>query len=322
MKKLIAVVLIAMPALLLRAQSGSPPAELSAALRPALDRIGRAHGRNLTAVFGNFTYGDSGLAGPFSRFLQEQLAQALTESPYFDLVVLNALDNLDPAFLKAFGGVFKPEQADSLIRGTYSEESGRVAVDLEVISLTDGTLIGKTKVAFDKALLPAQAALKPQNYGRAAAAGRLLGGLLPAGPAGFSVRVATNRGNGGVYRDGEELTISFFADRDAYLKLYHIDVNGRVKLIFPNPFHSDNRIRAGRLTVIPDESYPFRFVLGPPYGTEYIKAIASTEPFSEVEGAFQELGPAGRELLTRGLEARREGGLVAEALLSYTIVER
>jgi len=322
MRALLALLLLVLPSLPLQAQSGGSPEALSTALRSALDAIGRAHGRNLTAVFGNFTYGESGLAGPFSRFLEEQLAQAVIESPYFDRVVLDALDNLDPAFLQAFGGVFRLEQADSLIRGTYSEREGRVAVALEVISLTDGTLVGKKTVAFERALLPAQAALRPDDYNRASAAARRLGGVLPGGSSEFSIRISANRGNGGVYRDGEELTISFFADRDAYLKLYHIDVNGKAKLIFPNPFHSDNRIRAGRLTVIPDASYPFRFVLGPPFGTEYIKAVASTEPFTEVEAAFQELGPAGRELLTRGLAPRREGGLTAEALLSYTIVEK
>ena len=322
MKKFIAACLIGASALLLHAESSQPQTMLSDILKAALDEIGSEYGRNFTVVFGNFTFGESGIAGPFSRYLQDQLSEAVLESPLFDLVVLNALDNLDPAFEKAFGSVFKAEQASALIRGNYTEVTGQVVVDLEVISLTDGTLIGKKKVMIDKTLIPAREALLPDNYGKALAVGQAIADVLPAQPADFSVKVSTNRGNGGVYRDGEELTISFFSSRDAYVKLYHIDVNGATKLIFPNQYHKDNFIRAGTMTVIPDQSYTFRFVLGPPFGTEYIKVIASTEPFTEVETSFEGLGPASRGLLTRGLTVTSKRGSTAEALLSYTIMEK
>ncbi len=40
------------------------------------------------------------------------------------------------------------------------------------------------------------------------------------------------------------------------LKLYHIDVNGQIQLIFHNQYYSDNYIGADKIYSIPDRRYP------------------------------------------------------------------
>jgi hypothetical protein len=62
--------------------------------------------------------------------------------------------------------------------------------------------------------------------------------------------------------------------------------------------------RGGGFIAIPDAAYPFKFRLGHPYGTEFIKVAASTRQFADVEKDFADLSG------------------VAEALVSYTIVEK
>ena len=86
--------------------------------------------------------------------------------------------------------------------------------------------------------------------------------------------------------------IRFYANRDCFLKLYHIDVNKNMKLILPNRFYPDNRIRGRRLYRIPDSSHTFTFNLTAPYGTEFIKVIASTVQFEDIEESFRKIGSA------------------------------
>ena len=148
-----------------------------------------------------------------------------------------------------------------------------------------------------------------------------LSDLMRSTGEGLETRVWTARGNGATYRDGENLVIRFFANRPCFIKVYHIDVNRKTSLIFPNDYYSDNRIEAGKIYSIPDDHYPFRFELGAPYGTEFIKVIASTRQFEDIEEAFSDLGEADGRVMTRGLAVKQRDELRSEEMISYTIVE-
>ncbi len=82
---------------------------------------------------------------------------------------------------------------------------------------------------------------------------------------------------------------------------------------------------------IGDKSYPFNFTITSPYGTEIIKAIASTVPFEGTQDRIAQspnlyiVGKANREnirgILNRGLAVKAKKGRVAEAMCVYTIVK-
>jgi hypothetical protein len=137
----------------------------------------------------------------------------------------------------------------------------------------------------------------------------------------FAIHATTNRGSGAVYRDGEEMVIRFFSNTDAYVKVYHIDVYGNTSLIFPNRFQSNNFIKGGEMQEIPREEDPFRFQLHEPFGTEFIKVVASSKQFRDIEDDFENLGGASRSLLSRGLSVTGTAAATAEVLINYTIVE-
>ncbi|HOV63651.1 MAG TPA: DUF4384 domain-containing protein, partial [Spirochaetia bacterium] len=118
----------------------------------------------------------------------------------------------------------------------------------------------------------------------------------------LTVSLSTDRGPRGAYRDGEDLVISVAVNQDAYLKIYHVDVRGNTQLIWPNCFGGgDGKLSAGTLVTIPAPGDPFRFRLGAPYGTEFIKAVASTVPFEDREEDFSDLGTDSRKVITRGI---------------------
>jgi hypothetical protein len=127
-------------------------------------------------------------------------------------------------------------------------------------------------------------AVKPPGLERAADEKRELENLLASAQGSPVVKAATGRGSGAVYREGEDLTVHVFVNRDA--------------------------------------SYPFKFRLGPPFGTEFIKVAASIRQFSDMENAFADLPGKAKDVLTRDLTVLQAGAESAEALVSYTIVEK
>jgi len=193
----------------------------------------------------------------------------------------------------------------------------------------------------DASLLPPSLSVVPANYATAVAAKEALAPVGQSDSSAFRVQLWTTRGAGATYLDGEDLVVDLTASRDCYIKIYHIDVNGRVSLILPNQYSRDNFIRGGQVYRIPPPGAPYRFLLGKPYGVEFIKVIASTRPFSDIEEPFTDLGPATRGVLERGLsvtsasEGTESGGgaetaapdalrptEMAQAMVSYTILGR
>ncbi|HCM28187.1 MAG TPA: hypothetical protein DIC34_16905 [Treponema sp.] len=321
-----------------------------------LDALAASHYEDqLQAAFGTFTYEYSELATPFSRWLQDEVTFAVPVATRVRLFNRAAASAMDPAFRDLYADFFASNHVDALLSGRYFQEGEAVRVRMELTSLKNGNLIGTGEFFFDRSSIPRGVAVAPDP--RAASTAKALSGLLgPGAGAGggggdgatsaaarldaLVVSLSTDRGPGGAYRDGEKLTVMATVNKDAYLKLYHVDVDGNAKLIWPNRFGGGSgALRAGTAVTIPAPGDPFDFLLGPPYGTEFIKAVASTVPFADREADFQELGGDARGAITRGLslgvrgsgaqavagqdEAQAGGRAVprqAEALASYVIL--
>jgi len=93
------------------------------------------------------------------------------------------------------------------------------------------------------------------------------------------------------YQVGEEITIHFWVNKPAWVYIIDIDAAGRARLIFPNRYDRDNYVSQGGEYSLPGPSDPYRFVVVPPTGTEYVQIIASTQPLDlDVQG-FREAFP-------------------------------
>ncbi|GAB4368500.1 MAG: hypothetical protein Kow009_05260 [Spirochaetales bacterium] len=282
----------------------------------------------LTMAFGTFTYEYTGLGSAFSRYLEEKLITSLQGSQRIKLFARHAVENMDPEFRQVYRDFFKTTDVDAVLYGRFSKESsGSVRLRLEMAGLTTGELLGSADITIPSSEIPSRIDLEPPGFARAMDEKQELENLLAASKGSLVVRAVTSRGAGAVYKNGEDLTIHVFVNQDAYLKVYHVDVNGKTQLIFPNQFYSNNKIKGGTMVTIPDAAYPFRFQLGPPYGAEFIKVVASTQQFADVEKAFSDLPGKAKEVMTRGLTVLQKStgssaSEVAEALVSYTIVEK
>lgn len=94
----------------------------------------------------------------------------------------------------------------------------------------------------------------------------------PPKSSGLEVNLELNRPR---YRPGGEVEMELDLNKEAYLYLYNIDTQGKVNLLFPNKYEKNNRLGPGKVT-LPGKGYSF--IAGREEGTEYLGAIASTQP--------------------------------------------
>jgi len=277
---------------------------------------------SVRAVFGTFTYEYSDLPTPFSRWVEDRLLLASSGSTRVRLLNRNAAAALDPVLKESFGKFIMETGAEALLSGRFFVEGDSVRVRFELTELSSGTLIGAGDWQVPGSVVPVYASVKPAS-GTVERA-KELSSLSTTGSGELKVSVSTNRGGGAAYRVGESLAVLVGVTKDAFVRVYHIDGAGRIQLIWPNRFGGgDGKVRAGETVRLPpDGNAPFAFVMEPPYGTEFIKVVASTTAFSDTQSDFSDLGTSARATMTRGLAVTGSGSTkseVAEALASYYI---
>ena len=101
---------------------------------------------------------------------------------------------------------------------------------------------------------------------------------------GFLVRVDVDRSTRS-YREGNALTVRVVSEQDAYLYVVYQQADGKTFQIFPNSAQIDNHVRARQTVEIPGGDDTFRWIVGPPFGKEFVKVIAAKEPLTAAADA-------------------------------------
>jgi hypothetical protein len=311
------------------ALSGFSEETLDQLVKQAIDSIEAKAPTGLVVSLGSFTYQDKKVGSSFGAFIEEKSAGVLSGSKklkYFardrleeilTALELSVSDLSDPATAPKLG---KLEGVAALLFGKYFNSDKNVRLSVSLVKIETGIAIGSADVLIPKSAIPTTLSILPDNYNDAMFVLNELADITGNDNATFAIKLWTVRGDGATYKDGEEMVVNFFSNKDAFLKVYHIDVEGKAQLIFPNKYYKDNFVKHGVINKIPDSRYPFTFVLGAPYGTEFIKVIASTVQFKEIEASFADLGKAKKDLFTKGLKVEEKSALTAEAVINYTII--
>src|SRR5467141_1523308 len=93
------------------------------------------------------------------------------------------------------------------------------------------------------------------------------------------VELWTNRGDAAVYTRGERVRLYFRLDQDAYVTIFRVDTDGRVRVLFPREPWEDNFARGGREIEV--QGYESRdvFQIDDSPGVGYLFAVAAADPF-------------------------------------------
>lgn len=133
--------------------------------------------------------------------------------------------------------------------------------------------------------------------------------ILPPNPdpsTNITITLSLSKGN---VKPGDEITITFEADRDAYLTIMNVGSSGRVVRLWPNDYSgNDNIVKANTRTEFPGQPPKFKFKMAGPSGTDRIIAYATSESgkiLSEEEfgtmrnSAFKEFKGKAKDLSVR-----------------------
>lgn len=266
----------------------------------------QVEGKPISVVVENFTYKDaegSLAAGEFALRFADYLEEALAKSEAFSKKnrvsrkgMTRGLEELTSA--SSPSAQAHASGAEAVLYGKYFEEGERVVVQGRLADQGE-KLLAAESVRIKKSAIPADWRLVPVNYKEQLAAG---GNAAEGGD--FRLDLWVDKGNGGVYREGENIYINVRPQVEVYLKLINIAADGTQTVVFPNSFQRENRIRGGQTVSIPSLDAPFDIKVMPPsFGLETLIAFASTRPFP----ADQEEEPGGGNADSR---------ITPEALLS------
>ncbi|MEO0415281.1 MAG: caspase family protein, partial [Verrucomicrobiota bacterium] len=114
----------------------------------------------------------------------------------------------------------------------------------------------------------------------------------PAGDIGVLLTLRNLSDDGkksATFTPGDYLEIDVRSDTPGYLELYYYGVDDNIYCIFPNDYHSDNRISTRPLTVPGEMGFGLKMALpkdfAAPVANEILVAIVTTEPFDELTSA-------------------------------------
>ncbi|MEW6027118.1 MAG: DUF4384 domain-containing protein [Planctomycetota bacterium] len=219
-------------------------------------------------------------------------------------------------------------QVNGLVFVRYWEKGYKVDIKMELLEVGKGTILGSTSVELPKSMFPNDIAYKPGNDLIAGEGLKALGSGASSGH--FKVKVWADKGEGSVYKEGEHVQFHFRSGKDCYIYLYHMDAAGSVKLLFPNSFNRDNRVKANQVYSIPDDTMNFDFQITEPLGAEMVKAFASLQPIKDMEikpdeTGFRDIGKImdakTRDIITRSIEAVAKEGFAENTCVITTVRE-
>ena len=227
--------------------------------------------KNLDVFIGGFTFKtsskSSGVSSSFSDYLKYEVKYASNENFKSVKAKTRTLD-LEIA----------SKQDDQLyyrIEGSYMQIGENVIIQLTLVSQKGNdiaTLITESfTVPFDFIEKELGLSLIPSNYQNVEELKKdekAIESFLNV-KNDFNLKIFNDRD---IYFDGDEMSFDIFSDTDCYIKVYHIDVNGNMKLIFPLD-GVDNFLKANTIKTLPQDGIVYNMV--EPYGLETILVSAS-----------------------------------------------
>lgn len=86
---------------------------------------------------------------------------------------------------------------------------------------------------------------------------------------------SVNSAEGDLYAIGDKIGFTFTSDQDAYVTLLDFTPSGKIYVLFPNKWVSNNFVKAGETVTVPAEGQKFSMKVGGPAGVDVVKAIAT-----------------------------------------------
>lgn len=80
---------------------------------------------------------------------------------------------------------------------------------------------------------------------------------------------------GDIYAIGDKIEFKFTSDQDCYVTLLDFTPSGKIYVLFPNKWVTNNFVKAGESITVPAAGQKFSMKVGGPAGVDVVKAIAT-----------------------------------------------
>lgn len=84
------------------------------------------------------------------------------------------------------------------------------------------------------------------------------------------------------YQIGERVNIGFRVNRDSYAYVFSIDASGVVRMIFPNIYSNENKMKANQSYSLPDNN-KYNLTIGGPAGTDQLVLISTPSKIKDTD---------------------------------------
>jgi uncharacterized protein DUF4384 len=108
----------------------------------------------------------------------------------------------------------------------------------------------------------------------------------------------------GLYANGEHIQLSVRSSEDAYITIVTVGPTGKVTQLFPNESQPQTLVRANTPLQVPASPSSAQIIVGPPFGSELIKVVATSQPNSFIAanqlsgtGAFRSVEASVEDLM-------------------------
>ncbi len=202
-----------------------------------------------------------------------------------------------------------------VLRGAFQLLKGGAQLSLALVDANTGRVISEARRMLRPEAYGALAErLLPPDATRVVDLARWIRQSVGDGPPPFRLEVTTDRGAHGAYFEGERLTLRVTAERDCWVRLFHVSGSDRrLTLIFPNRSDTSAFLAAGMTQVAPSAGSGATFEVSPPYGVDAIVALASETPFEDGDWISTQLAGSGTgELASRGVQRAGDYLVVAD----------
>ncbi|HEY6951842.1 MAG TPA: hypothetical protein VI758_05510 [Bacteroidota bacterium] len=283
-----------------------------------LNRQTDLQGKNVMVA--PFTYQDTRMGSPFSRYFKQALEQKAVEIAQWSVV--QQTTDVQPKTRDVAKEFAVASGANCVLTGTYWELPEGVKVQAVLRNVADGRLIASAEQIVTNALIQSSnQSLKPQNFKEAFAdqkdfrQGEVVGG-------GLSLEVWTNKGvDNLLFTKGEHMIAYVRVNMPCYIRfIYHL-ADGERTLLLDSYYIDESKVN--KVVQIQPEFY-----CDAPYGGEVLQAFARTEDFDRVEttekDGYKYLNEDLKKFLvaTRGFKPVKPAALQVEQRIAITSMEQ
>ena len=267
-----------------------------------------------------FTYQDTRLGSPFSRYFKQALEMKAIEVAKWGVV--QQVSNFQPNSRDVTREYAQASGADCVLTGTYWELPEGVKVQAVLRTVADSKLVASAEQVVPFAVIQSvKQSLKPQNFKEAFAdqkdfrSGEVVGG-------GLNLEVWTNKGvENLLFTKGERMTVFVRVNVPCCIRfLYHLASGERVLLL---DSHFIDESKVNKVYEIPRQ-----FECDAPFGGEVLQVFARTEAFQPVETVdkdgykFLKEGLTKVLAATRGFKAVKQAAMQTEQRITITSMEK